>query len=139
MVSISQSIDTYLRADSVLMGYLGGITAPTATTGRIYSMTAMDGCTVPYVVITLVSDTDTIEHFGKQDAGQGRVQIDCVAATKGTAIAIEQRIRTLLRYNRGTLGGLSIWTIEPAGRREAYHSDTSRYVYSADYICHVEY
>jgi hypothetical protein len=139
MVSISQSIDTYLRADATLMNLIGGISAPTKTTGRLYDKVALDLCSLPYVVYTLVSDTDVIEHFGTQDAGQGRVQIDCVATTKASAITIEQRVRTLLRYNHGTLGGLSIWTIEPAGRREVYNSDTSRYVYSADYIIHCEY
>jgi len=101
-------------------------------------MVAPEGCTLPYVVFTMVSDTDVIEHFGTPNAGQGRAQFDTVGTSRANK-AIDERIRTLLRYASGTLGGLSIWQIEPMGRRERFNSDTMRYVFSSDYLCHAEY
>jgi len=62
-----------------------------------------------------------------------------VVASSKSGKAIEQRIRALLRYAKGTIGGLTVNLIEPAGRREAFNADTSRYVFSADYIVHCEY
>ena len=137
-MSIESSIDTYLRADSTLMTLLGGAVPPTLTTGRLYYLQAPEGASLPYAVYTMVSDTDVIEHFDKKNAGQGRVQIDVVASTK-SGKAIEERIRTLLRYYHGTMDTLTVWLSEPAGRRESYNADTNRYVFSADYILHVEY
>ena len=137
-MTIEQALDTYLRADATLMSLIGGVTSPTLTTGRLYWLQAPEGASLPYVVFTMVSDTDVIEHFGTQDAGQGRAQFDIVGTARGNK-NIEQRIRTLLRYAHGTIGGLSMWTIEPMGRREKYNADTLRYVFSSDYLCHAEY
>ena len=137
-MTIENALDTYLRADATLMGYLGGAVAPTLTTGRLYYLQAPEGASLPYVVYTIVSDTDVIEFFGTQDAGQGRVQIDVVSTAK-SGKAIELRIRSLLRYHSGTTGGLATWTIEPVNRRESFNADTSRYVFSADYIWHAQY
>jgi hypothetical protein len=137
-MNIEAALDTYLRADTTLMAYLGGAGAPTLTTGRLYWMQAPEGATLPYVVYTMVSDTDAIEFFGTQNAGQGRVQISAVSTSK-TGKAIADRIRTLLRYSKGTIGGLTTWTIEPVNRYDSFNADTSRYVFGSDYIWHAEY
>ena len=132
MTSVQSVIDTYLRADSTLMTYLGGMGAPTLTIGRLYYMLAPEGATLPYVVYTMVSNEDTAEFFDSDDT-QARLQFDVVGSSRAS-YAIDDRLRTLLRYHSGTLSGLAVWTIEPANRRERYNPDTSRYVFSSDYI-----
>lgn len=137
-MTIENALDSFLRADTTLMALIGGGTAPTLTTARLYWLQAPEGASLPYVVFTMVSDTDVIEHFGKQDAGQGRAQFDVVGTSKGNK-NIDARIRSLLRYKSGSVGGLNCWTIEPAGKRETFNADTSRYVFTSDYIVHAEY
>jgi len=132
MTSVQSVIDTYLRADSTLMNYIGGIGAPTKDVGKLYYMVAHPEAAPPYIVYTMVSNTDAQEFFGKDDS-QARLQFDVVASSRAS-YAIDDRLRTLLRYYSGTLSGLSVWTIEPANRRERYNPDTARYVFSSDYI-----
>ena len=136
-MSIQSAIDSYLRADTTLMSYLGGAVAPTLTTGRLYYMVAPEGASLPYVVYTKVSDTDSQEFFAK-DTGQGRLQFDVVSTTKGSYV-IEERLRALLRYASGSIGGLTTTIIYPVNRREKYNADTSRYVWSSDYIVSCQY
>jgi len=131
-MSAQASIDTYLRADATLMNYIGGIGAPTLTVGRLYYMVAPEEATLPYVVYTMVSNTDAQTFFDKDDT-QARIQFD-VVATSRASYAIDDRLRTLLRGYSATLSGLVCWMIEPANRREKYNSDTQRYVFSSDYI-----
>jgi len=137
MISVQYAIDTYLRADSTLMTYLGGIGAPTLTVGRLYYLLAPEGATLPYCVYTMVSNNDSAEFFSSDDT-QARIQFDVVASSRAS-YAIDDRLRTLLRYHSGTLSGLTVWTIEPANRRERYNPDTSRYVFSSDYIVRCQY
>jgi len=137
-MTIAQSaIDVYLRADSTLMNYIGGVGAPTLTVGRLYYMIAPEDATLPYVVYTMVSNTDAQEFFEKDDT-QARIQFDAVCGNSPlaqlTGVAIDDRLRTLLRYHSGTLSGLTAWMIKPANRRERYNPDTARYVFSSDYI-----
>jgi len=119
------------------MNYIGGVGAPTLSVGRLYYMMAPEGATLPYCVYTMVSNTDSQTFFSSND-GQGRLQFDIVAETRA-AYAIDERLRTLLRYHSGTTGGLSCWMIEPANRRERFNPDTSRYVFSSDYIVNCTY
>jgi len=114
------------------MNYIGGVGTPTITTSRLYYMVAPEGATLPYIVYTMVSNTDSAEFFNSDDT-QARIQFDIVASSRAS-YAIDDRLRTLLRYHAGTLSGLTVWTIEPANRRERYNPDTSRYVFSSDYI-----
>jgi|WetSurMetagenome_2_1015567.scaffolds.fasta_scaffold412870_3 hypothetical protein len=132
MTSAQSAIDVYLRADSTLMNYIGGVGAPTPTVGRLYYMLAMECATLPYIVYTMVSNTDSQEFFEKDDT-QARIQFDVVASSRAS-YAIDDRLRTLLRYHSGTISGLTAWMIEPANRRERYNPDTARYVFSSDYI-----
>lgn len=136
-MTIQNAIDVYLRADSTLMGYIGGIGAPSKTVGRLYWMVAPEEATLPYVVYQKISDPDAQEFFSSDD-GQGRIQFSTVSETK-SGYAIDERLRTLLRYASGTLGGLSIWMIEPAGRGDDYNLDTKRYIWRSDYIVRCQY
>ena len=155
-MSIQSSIDSYLRADSTFMNYIGGVGAPTLSVGRLYYMMAPEGATLPYCVYTMVSNTDSQTFFSSND-GQGRLQFDIVAETRA-AYAIDERLRTLLRYRSGPIGylvypstslypsttlfpngGLLCWMIEPANRRERFNPDTLRYVFSSDYIVNCTY
>jgi len=119
------------------MNYIGGIGAPTKDVGRLYYMTAHPEATLPYIVYMMVSNTDSAEFFSSDDT-QARIQFDVVGSSRAS-YAIDDRLRTLLRYHSGTLSGLTVWTIEPANRRERYNPDTSRYVFSSDYIVRCQY
>jgi hypothetical protein len=137
MTSVSQAIDVYLRADSTLMNYIGGVGTPTLTVGRLYSMVAPEGASLPYIVYTTVSNPDTQEFFSSDDT-QARISFAVVCGNSATAQLtagnIEDRLRTLLRYHTGTLSGLTVWLIEPAGKIPKYNPDTARYVFLSDYI-----
>ena len=137
-MTIENALDVYLRTDATLMNLIGGGTVPSLTVARLYWMQAPEGCTLPYVVFTMVSDTDQQEFFSAANAGQGRAQFDVVGTSRANK-NIEERIRTLLRHYRGTLSGLVINAIYPINRRERFNADTGRYVFSADYEVHCEY
>lgn len=140
-MTIQQACDTYLRADSTLMGYLGGIATPSATLGRLYYRQALEGATLPYVVYYMAGDTDAQEFIGQTNTGQGVISFDVVTAENGQAngLLIRDRIRALLRYQSGTHGTLVMNQIIPAGLREDYKQDTHRWIFSADYEIHAEY
>lgn len=137
-MTIDNALDAYLRADTTLMNLIGGTGAPTLSVGRLYWMQAPEGATLPYVVFTMVSDTDQQEFFGVQNNSQGRAQFDVVGTSRADK-QIAERIRTLLRYKSGSVGGLNMYTIVPIDRRERFNADTMRYVFSADYEVHAEY
>jgi hypothetical protein len=137
-MTIANAVDAYLRTDTTLMAYLGTNVAPSATAGRLYYLQAIEGATLPYVVYSVVSDLDEAAHFNKTNTGWGRVQFDVVAKTKGGQ-AIEERIRTLMRYKTGSTGGLTVYVIKPLNRRERFEYDTQRYIFSADYEVECEY
>jgi hypothetical protein len=104
---------------------------------RLYWMTAPEVTTVPYLVYSLVDDTDQVLWFDVQNTGQARVQFDVVQANKATAIIYQ--VRTKLRNTHGTIGGLSVQRIIPSMLRQRYNADTLRYVFSADYIFEFSY
>jgi hypothetical protein len=140
-MTIQQACDTYLRADSTLMTYIGGIYGPSATVGRLYYRVALEGATLPYVVYYMAGDTDAQEFLGQTNTGQGNISFDVVTAENGQldGLAIRDRIRTLLRYQTGTHGTLVMNQIIPKGIREDYKQDTHRWILSADYEIHAEY
>jgi hypothetical protein len=138
-MTIQEALDTYLRADSTLMGYLGGGGAPSLTTGRLYWITAPEGCSVPYVVFGKVDDVDQAVSFDKTDSTTfARYQFDVVSVSKAS-FAIEDRLRALLRYRSGSTGGLTAHLIEPMGRRERYDQETKRFIWTSDYGIQCEY
>lgn len=132
-MSIKAGIDYVLRHDATLTALVGGSTSP-----RIYPMQAPENAVTPYIVFTVVSDTDSMEFFGEQNAGQPRVQISAVG-TLPSQEAIADRIRTLLRYFSGTMGTQAVWSSEPVNRREEYRADTKRYVWTQDFTFHCTY
>lgn len=140
-MTIQQACDVYLRADSTLMNYIGGIGAPTTTVGRLYYMMAPEGATLPYVVYYMAGDTDVQEFLGNPDTGQGVVSFDVVTSetSRLNGLAIRDRIRALLRYQAGSHGGLTMYHIAPKGLREVHNMDTKRCIFSSDYEVHAQY
>ncbi len=134
-MDLRQSLDIYLRADSTLCAMVG------TATPRIYWLNAPEASVAPYIVYRIVDDADTAICFGVTDTGNARIQVDCVALTKTTAISMYKQVRSLMRYKTGTLGtgGVVAKVLFPGGIREAYYPDTHRYVVSCDYVGEYEY
>lgn len=122
-MTIEQALDTALKAAS-------GVTAVFST--RIYWMNAPEEATAPYLVYYTVVDADVPLHFGNTNTGEALVQFDAVGVNKSVKTGL-YAVRTLLRGQSGTIGGATIYRVEPSAIREIYNADTKRYVFSAEY------
>jgi hypothetical protein len=120
-MTIEQSLDTLLKADTALT---------TITGQRIYWIKADQLITFPYLVYTIVSDTDEQFAFADNDTGRALVQFDIVSETKAGKAAL-YRVRNLLR-NLRVIGTLNVKTCLPSQIREQYNPDTNKFVFSID-------
>jgi len=128
-MTLENALDTYLKADTTLN---------TAVGGRIYWMQALQTATMPYLVYTIIGDTDRQFAFGINDTGSAKVQFDVVGSTK-VHKSIMYRVRTLMRGITGTYGGIVIYSSFPSGLFEKYNPDTNRYVFTCTYDIEFNY
>lgn len=120
-MTVEQSLDTLLKADTALTAIVGT---------RIYWIKAAQLITTPYLVYTIVSDTDAAFAFADTNTGTALVQFDIVGELPSAKTAL-YRVRTLLRNVR-TIGSLTVKYVLPSQIREQYNADTNRYVFSID-------
>lgn len=120
-MTVEQSLDTALKANATLTAIVGQ---------RIYWIKAEQLITVPYVVYTIVSDSDEQFAFGNTNTGHALVQFDVVGDQPSHKSAL-YAIRTLLR-NTKTIGTLTVHSVLPSQIRERFDITTNRYVFSID-------
>ena len=145
-MTIDNSIDVFLRADSTLavsLGYIAASVGPPVIAevpARIYWIKALDLAVVPYLVYQMVDDTDLMISFSQKNTGQARFQFAVVSADRGGK-TIQLRIRTLLRNYVGQLGtgGVTVVYVEPNMLMERFNADTNRFVFTVDYRLSYEY
>jgi hypothetical protein len=102
-------------------------------------MKAEDLTVLPYLVYRNIIDTDGVHSFSATDTGKARIQFDSVGDKKAAARTGILAVRTLLRGKNGTIGGMTVYSIMPAGMREVYNEDTKRYVFTAEYEIEYSY
>jgi hypothetical protein len=103
---------------------------------RLYWDTIAQGAGNPAVVLHKVSAIPDYSHRGPGGLVRSRVQIDCRAKTRATALAVARTIEGVLSGYRGTVQGVRFGSILKDGERSTFEKTEAEafYVMSADFV-----
>jgi len=90
----------------------------------------------PAVVLYKISAIPDYSHRGPGGLVQSRVQIDCRAKTRATALAVARAVEGVLSGYRGKVSGIRFGSILKVGERSTFEKTEAEafYVMSADFV-----
>jgi hypothetical protein len=102
-MSAEKVINTLLKADATVTGFVAD---------RIYPEQLPQNCALPAIVIEAVSSTDApVLDARAGDLVKARIQVTVLAADYATKKQIMRAVWQALRYQRGTVDGVSVTSI----------------------------
>lgn len=111
-----------------------GVTALAST--RVNYGEHPQGMAGPYIVLTVVDDAEGHTMTGPDGMSQGRVQVDCYAATYGAAKGLARAARVALDgYSGGSFGGVFLAATRD-GREGGTNEADRPFRVSLDFLTH---
>lgn len=124
--------------EEALVTLLMGTAALAALVGnRINWVQAVQGCAVPYVVLTRVSGTRDYKMTGPTGLVESRVQADCFGLTYASAKGVARKVEAALSGYSGAVGAVKFDGIFLATERDLFNDDESpakRFAVSLDFM-----
>lgn len=117
---------------------LTGSAAVTAivSTARINWGAHPQGAALPGIVLNTVADAEGLTYSGPDGLSQGRVQVDCYAASYAEAKELSRAVRTVLHGYRGGGFGLVAHDTTRDSREGGTNEATRPYRVSLDFSTH---
>jgi len=100
-----------------------GITALVST--RVNWVRRPQGSALPCIVLHRIDGTPDVHHGGRSGLVQSRVQVDCWAASYGSAKAIARAVETAVTAQTFTQGAIRFDVILVAGERDNTFDETT--------------
>ena len=127
--------------DEALIALLLASPAVTALIGegdssRLYWDTIGQAKANPAVVLYKISGIPDYSHRGPGGLVQSRVQVDCRAKTRASALAVARAIEGVLSGYRGKIAGIRFGSILKVGERSTFEKTEAEafYIMSADFV-----
>jgi len=133
MASIEESLVALVTATPTITTLLG--TSPV----RFYPLRKPQGAALPVVAYQRISTVRYSSHGGYSSLATSRIQLTVWAASYGSGKAVSDALRRALLGYRGTVGGVRIDGLLPAGERDDFEPTTQEWLRMIDFrITHQE-
>lgn len=127
---IEQAIYEKIRASTDITGALGSV-------NQVQYMTAAQETSLPYIVISKVSDPHDPMYYDITLAGQARIQIDLFHGNKFTGAELNRKIWKEVQFFSGTQSTIDIDWIRVQNERVLVQEDQDCFHFITDIL--VEY